>query len=63
MAKKALYKVIGYAEKMNESDVEVLVKADGTEAAITEAGKKEPALKKFKDVRVYTKASQWTRVQ
>lgn len=62
MAKKQSYKVVGLAKNKNESDIEVLVKAENPESAITEASKKMPALAKHGDVRVYARVTQLVRV-
>lgn len=62
MAKKQSYKVIALAQGKNESDIEVMVKAENVEGAIAEATKKNPAIAKQKDVRVYMLSRQWMRV-
>lgn len=61
-ASKKSYKVVGHATANGQQDIEVTVKAISIEAAITEAAKKEPALEKHKDVRVYTQSG-WSRVR
>lgn len=60
MAKKA-FKVVGLGDK-NQQDIEVTVKAESIDVALTAAKKKEPGLEKYKDVRVYAQGG-WVRVQ
>lgn len=59
-AKGKQFKVTGLGEK-NQQDITVMVKAASIDAAKTEAIKKEPALEKYKDVRVYARGD-WVRV-
>jgi hypothetical protein len=61
-ASKRTFKVVAFASKVGERDVEVIVKAASIEAARAEAIKKEPSIDKHPDVRFYERAG-WTRVR
>jgi hypothetical protein len=62
MAVKKSFKVVGVATSKGEHDVEAIVKAESADAALIAAVKKEPALDKHKDVRIYSQGG-WQRVR
>lgn len=61
-ARKQLYRVFGYAD-LKGNDIMVQVSAATPDAAREAAVKERPELAKMKDVRVYTRMTQWMRVQ
>lgn len=61
MAKRT-FKVVAFAAKVGDRDVEVIVKAASVEAARAEAIKQEPSFDKHPDVRFYERGG-WQRVR
>lgn len=59
--KQQSFRVVGLAEAVNQSDVEVSIKAESASKARDEAIKL-PEFANFKQVRVYCKVTRWVRV-
>lgn len=59
--KKESFRVIGFADAVNQSDIEVSVKAETAAKAKEAALASEPLLANAKQVRVYKRESKWVR--
>lgn len=58
---KQSFRVIGFAEALNQADIEVNVKAENATKAREQASAENAALKECKTVRVYRKRTEWVR--